>query len=214
MNDLQTSALRNYTRSVSSTEITRSQVQGHPIFDINFATFRSQTIQAKFEKFNFENLVDDVISNGDFHVFNVHTIMDTNFDKIMENSFGKTLPENIKIKFIQEHIKHWSDLSSENCLNCIPNDIQNGKVMNWRFYQGSTILSSPNFTDYCKNWIILMKRQACLQAFSGDSSYFFAGGVGRQTMTDQFPELLEQYKKSPFPNNCLLYTSPSPRDRG
>ena len=56
-------------RSISSTEMTRSQVQGHPIFDINFATFRSQTIQAKFEKFNFENLVDDVISNGDFHVF-------------------------------------------------------------------------------------------------------------------------------------------------
>merc|ERR1711917_143373 len=110
-----------------------SQVQGHSIFDINFATSRSQTIQAKFENFN--------------------------FDKIMENSFGKTLPEDIKINFIQEHIKHWSDLSSENYLNCIPDDVQNGKLMNWRFYQGATILSSQNSTDYCKNWILLMERQ-------------------------------------------------------
>ena len=190
MNDLQTSVRRNYRNS----GITRSQVQGHPIFDINFATFRSDTIQAKFEKFNFENLVDDVISNGDFHVFNVQTIMDTNFDKIMENSFGKTLPEDIKINFIQQHIKHWSDLSSENCLNCIPEDIQNGKLMNWRFYQGSTIFSRQNFTDYCKKWVILMKSQA----FDGVSSYFFASGVGRQKMADQFPELLQQYKKSPY----------------
>ena len=181
MNDLQNSVRRK---------------PGNYIFDMRSSTFRSDNIQAKFEKFNFDNLVDDVITNGDFNVFNVQTIMTTNFDEIMENSFGKTLPEDIKIMFIEQHIKHWSELSSENSLKCIPDDIQLAKSLNWRFYQGSTILSSQNLTNYCKKWIILMKRQA----FAGYSSYFFASGVGRQKLTDQFPELLEQYTKSPYVN--------------
>ena len=41
-----------------------------------------------------------------------------------------------------------------------------------------------------------MKRQAS----DGYSSYFFASDVGRQKMTDPFPELMKQYKKSPYAN--------------
>ena len=186
--------LENIKKSVA--KLNRTHVQVTPIFDINFWQFRADGTKAIFKKFNFENLVDDVISNGDFNVFNVQTIMATNFDEIMEDSFGKTLPEEIKIQFIQQHIKHWSDLSCENSLNCIPDDVQHGKTMNWRFFQRPTIFSGQDMTDYCKKWIILIKRQT----FDSGSSYYFNSGVGRQKMTDQFPELLEQYKKSPFVN--------------
>ena len=41
-----------------------------------------------------------------------------------------------------------------------------------------------------------MKRQAS----DGYSSYFFASDVDRQKMTDPFPELMKQYKKSPYAN--------------
>ena len=55
----------------------------------------------------------------------------------MENSFGKTFPEDIKNQFIRQHIKHWSDLGYENNLSSIPDDVQHGKSLNWRKYQPS-----------------------------------------------------------------------------
>ena len=42
--------------------------------------------------------------------------MSIKFDEVMKNSFGKTLPQDIKIEFIRQHIKHWSDLGCQNAL--------------------------------------------------------------------------------------------------
>ena len=38
---------------------------------MNYATFRTDQTKALFRKVNFEKLIDDVISNGDFNLFNV-----------------------------------------------------------------------------------------------------------------------------------------------
>ena len=53
--------------------------------------------------------------------------MSIKFDEVMKNSFGKTLPQDIKIEFIRQHIKHWSDLGCQNALKSIPDDIQTKK---------------------------------------------------------------------------------------
>ena len=41
---------------------------------MNFPALRSDETKTLFEKINLENLVDEIISNGDFNVFNVQTI--------------------------------------------------------------------------------------------------------------------------------------------
>ena len=64
------------------------KIQGHPIFDINFGNFCADQTEDVFGKFNLQNLIDDIISNGDFNVFSVKMIMVSTFDEIMENSFG------------------------------------------------------------------------------------------------------------------------------
>jgi len=184
------------TDAMNSVTRRKKSIHGNPLFDINFTSFRANETKTIFEKFNFENIVDDIISNDDFNVFNVQTIMATNFDEQMQNSFGKTLPEDIKIHFIKLHINHWNDLGIENNLNSIPDDIKHGKSTNWRFYQRPTLFSSDSLTDSCKKWINLIKHQA----FDGSSSYFFASNVGRQKMTFQFPELEEHFIKSPYIN--------------
>ena len=99
------------------------KIQGHPIFDINFGNFCADQTEDVFGKFNLQNLIDDIISNGDFNVFSVQMIMVSTFDDIMENSFGKTLPEDIKIEFVRQHIKHWSDLGCGNNLTSIPDEV-------------------------------------------------------------------------------------------
>ena len=38
---------------------------------MNYATFRTDQTKELFRKVNFEKLIDDVISNGDFNLFNV-----------------------------------------------------------------------------------------------------------------------------------------------
>ena len=38
---------------------------------MNYATFRTDQTKALFRKVNFEKLMGDVISNGDFNLFNV-----------------------------------------------------------------------------------------------------------------------------------------------
>ena len=165
----------------------------HPIFDLNFASFRVDQIEAVFEKFNLENLIDDIISNGDFNVFNVHNIMTPKFDAVMENSFGKTLPEDVKIQFIRKYVQYWSDLGCGNSLNSIPDDIQHSKTLNWRYYQHSTITSIHSYSDASRSWISLINRQTL-----GDASYFFVSNFGSKSMATKFPELVEQYKISPY----------------
>ena len=59
--------------------------------------------------------------------------MSIKFDEVMENSFGKTLPQDIKIEFIRQHIEHWSDLGCQNALKSIPDDIQIKKA--WDIYR-------------------------------------------------------------------------------
>ena len=175
------------------TRTKKGKTQGHPIFDINFGSFRTDQTKAVFGKFNLQNLIDDIISNSDFNVFNVQMIMTSTFDEIMENSFGKTLPEDIKNQFVRQHIKHWSDLGCENNLNSIPNDIQHGKSLNWRYYHQPTISSSDSSTNASKNWLSLIQRQAL-----NDTTYFFTSHFGKKTLSTRFPELKVQYAISPY----------------
>ena len=170
---------------------------GHPIFDLNFASFRVDQIEAVFEKYNLENLIDDIISNGDFNVFNVQNMMSPKFDALMENSFGKTLPEDIKIQFVRQYVRYWSDLSCENSLTSIPDDIQHGKTLNLRFYQHPTISRIDSYSDAIRSWIFLIKQQT-----QNDTSYFFVRNYGSKStenlLANQVPELVEQYKISPY----------------
>ena len=186
LNDLQHSLTRRKTTRVD-------------VFDINFATFRRDQIKAIFEKFNFENLIDDIISNDDFNVFKVQNITSSNFDEMMENSFGKTLPEDIKNQFVRQYIKHWSDLGCENSLKFIPDNIQHGKTLNWRVFQHPTIILSDSGTSTCRSWRSLIRRQT-----RDDNSYFFIGNFGKPTMKSRYPELVEQFKKSAYPKGVEI----------
>ena len=134
-------------------------VKGLTIFDMDFPALGSDETKTLFEKLNLENLVDDIISNGDFNVFNVQTILTSDFDAKMKILFGKTLPEEIKTRFIGQHVRYWSDLGCENSLNSIPDGIQLGKTLNWRFYQHPTIYGIDTYTDTSKNWKSLIRQQ-------------------------------------------------------
>ena len=184
-----------YDLNHSVTRQSKLTVKGQTIFDMNFRALRSDQTKTLFEKFNLENLVNDIISNGDFNVFNVQTILTSDFDATMKNLFGKTLPEDIKTQFISQHVRYWSDLCCENSLNSIPDDIQLGKTLNWRYYQHPTIFSSDHYTDTSRNWTLLIKQQTL------DDSSFFVGNFGNQTtnqMKFRYPELVKQFEISPY----------------